>query len=100
MKAAEMYRFDNSGQSPLGAEKSVAVQPPLLIQAPVEDINSHHTRIHGVGVLPHSSFDHSIPGMSAKGRGESICKSFVLNRKYSDDTKSGYVLCNMGQAVS
>lgn len=95
----DLYRFDNGGQSPLGAEKTVTVQPPLLIQAPVEDIHPHHTWIHGVGVLPHGSFDHSVPGMSVKGREQSICKYFVLNHKYSDDTKSGYMLCNMGQAV-
>lgn len=58
-----MYRFDNTGQSPLRAEQTVTVQPPLVIQAPVEDIYSYHAGIHGVGVLPHSSFDHSIPGM-------------------------------------
>lgn len=99
MKAAKTYRFDNAGQSPLCAQKTVTVQPPLVIQAPVEDIYSYHTWIHGVGVLSHSSFDHGIPGMSVKGRGESICKYFVLNPKYSDDTKSESMLCNMGQAV-
>lgn len=99
MKAAKMYRFYNTGQSPLRAEKTVTVQPPLVIQAPVEDIYSYHTWIHGVGVLSHSSFDHGIPGVSVKGRGESICKYSGFNRKHSDDTKSGHRLCNMVHAV-
>lgn len=57
------YRFYNTWQSPLCAEQTVAVQPPPVVKASVEDIYSYYTWVHWVGVLSHSSFDHCIPGV-------------------------------------
>jgi len=66
------YRFHNTWQSPLCAEETVAVQPPPVVKASVEDIYSYYTWVHWVGVLSHSSFDHRIPGVPGERRGDNI----------------------------
>ena len=58
-------RFHNGRQSPLCAEKSMAVQLSRGIYVSVQYINSNHTRIHRVWVFLHCSCCNGFPWMAA-----------------------------------
>lgn len=60
------YRLDNGRQSPLGAEKSMAVQLSRRIYMSVQYVNSNHARVHRVWVLLHCSGRNGFPWVAAK----------------------------------
>lgn len=63
-------RSYDTRQSPLCAEESVAVEASLCIQTAVQHIHTYNVGVHGVGVLPHGSLDHRLPGVTAQKPGQ------------------------------
>lgn len=57
----QAHRSHKAGQPPLSAEEAVAVKPADAVHTALQHIDSHNTGVHRIWVLPHSSFDDSVP---------------------------------------
>lgn len=64
----ETHRFHYGWETPLCAEQPLTVQASLFVDAPVQNIHSNHTGVHGVGVLLHGSLGHRLPRMAVEGK--------------------------------
>lgn len=58
-------RSHDTGEAPLCAEESVAVQAALVVQVAFKHVHSDDVRVHGVGILPHGRLDHWLPRVTA-----------------------------------
>lgn len=63
-------RSHNTGEAPLCAQESVAMQTSFIIQVAFEYVHSNNVGVHRIGILPHGSLDHGLPWVTADKTGE------------------------------
>lgn len=73
------YRLDNGRQSPLCAEKSVAVQLSRRIYVSVQHVNSNHAWVHGVWVFLHGSSGNGFPWVAGNRNPNQTLKNMHVN---------------------